>query len=61
MPPLPSGSVRTCSTAAWIGNALYGLKRYGDAEAAYREAIRLDPDNAVMHRNLGKTLYELKP
>ncbi|MDQ2804972.1 MAG: hypothetical protein M3Y41_20715, partial [Pseudomonadota bacterium] len=35
------------------GNRLYGEYRYIDAEAAYREAIRLDPGNADAHNDLG--------
>ncbi len=36
------------------------LKRYPEAEAAFREAIRLDPANADAHGNLGIVLGELK-
>ena len=35
------------------GNRLCGEYRYADAEAAYREAIRLDPGNADAHNDLG--------
>ena len=35
------------------GNRLCGEYRYVDAEAAYREAIRLDPGNADAHNDLG--------
>jgi tetratricopeptide (TPR) repeat protein len=31
-------------------------QRYVPAEAEYREAIRLDPDYAVAHNNLGDVL-----
>jgi tetratricopeptide (TPR) repeat protein len=36
------------------------LKRYDEAEAAYREAIRLDPSDVYAWDNLGDTLEELK-
>jgi Flp pilus assembly protein TadD len=35
------------------GNRLCGEYRYVDAEAAYHEAIRLDPGNADAHNDLG--------
>jgi Protein kinase domain/Tetratricopeptide repeat len=35
------------------GNRLAGEYRYVDAEAAYREAIRLDPGDADAHNDLG--------
>ena len=35
------------------GNRLCGEYHYVDAEAAYREAIRLDPGNADAHNDLG--------
>ena len=35
------------------GNRLFGEYRYADAEAAYREAIRVDPGNADAHNDLG--------
>jgi Flp pilus assembly protein TadD len=39
-----------------LGDALMHLRRYTDAEAAYREAIRLDPDMACAHSDLGYLL-----
>jgi tetratricopeptide (TPR) repeat protein len=42
-----------------LGNAQYVLGRYADAEAAYREAIRLDPKFTFAHNGLGNTLYNL--
>jgi tetratricopeptide (TPR) repeat protein len=38
------------------GNLLLNQRRFADAEAAYREAIRLDPGLAVAHNNLGNVL-----
>ncbi len=32
-------------------------RKHSEAEVSYREAVRLDPGNAVMHRNLGSALY----
>jgi serine/threonine-protein kinase len=40
------------------GNALSGLGRYPEAEAAYHEAIRLKPDFAEAHNNLGIVLVD---
>lgn len=45
-----------------LGNALYHLGRYADAEAAYREALRVDPDHASAfetHANLGSALLQM--
>jgi tetratricopeptide (TPR) repeat protein len=36
-----------------LGTALQYLGRHEEAAAAYREALRVDPDNAVTHNNLG--------
>ncbi len=46
----------------WIneGSALYDLKRYEEALAAYEQAIRLDPNVAVAYNNKGNILYDLK-
>ena len=35
-------------------------ERYTEAEAAYREAIRLGPADASTHSNLGNVLYALE-
>jgi hypothetical protein len=37
------------------GNALFGLKEYVDAAAAYQKAIELNPANAAAHYSLGRT------
>jgi tetratricopeptide (TPR) repeat protein len=36
-----------------LGNVYADLGRHADAEAAYRQAIDLDPDDADYHNNLG--------
>ena len=41
---------------AGLGDTLYLLEYFDEAEAAYREAIRLDPADARMHNGLGKAL-----
>jgi cytochrome c-type biogenesis protein CcmH/NrfG len=38
---------------AWAIRAYLGLKRYAEAVEAYKEAIRLEPDNASAHMGLG--------
>jgi tetratricopeptide (TPR) repeat protein len=40
------------------GLALHEQRRYKDAEAAYREALRLKPIYPEAHNNLGAALYE---
>lgn len=35
------------------------MKRYPEAEAVYREAIRLDPSLAIAHNNLSRALVKL--
>ena len=42
-----------------LGASNLGLKRYPAAETAFREAIRLNPDYAQAHNNLGNVLQEL--
>jgi tetratricopeptide (TPR) repeat protein len=39
-----------------IGTSLIERNRWEDAEAGYREAIRLDPKLAIAHNNLGRLL-----
>lgn len=41
----------------FLGNALFGLGRLAEAEDAYRQAIRLLPDNAEAYNNLAWLLY----
>jgi tetratricopeptide (TPR) repeat protein len=36
------------------------LNRYEEAEKEYKEALRINPDDALAHYNLGVLLYELK-
>jgi hypothetical protein len=49
-------SAPSASTRADEGDRLYGQRRYADAEAAYREAIRLDPYLSAAHAGLGAAL-----
>jgi tetratricopeptide (TPR) repeat protein len=46
----------------WLkeGNALYGLKRYEEALAAFEQAIRLDPNDASTYHGKGIALGGLK-
>src|SRR5262249_35304124 len=39
-----------------LGSALNGQGRHKEAEAAYRKAIRLEPDSATAHNDLGSAL-----
>jgi Flp pilus assembly protein TadD len=43
-----------------LGNTLFALGQYSEAEAAYREAIRLNPGEALYRLNLGATLADLE-
>jgi tetratricopeptide (TPR) repeat protein len=45
----------------WVeeGNALWGLKRYEEALAAYEQALRLDPNFAFAYNNKGIILEHL--
>jgi tetratricopeptide (TPR) repeat protein len=49
------------TTEDWLkeGIALYELKRYEEALAAYEKAIRLDPNFAAAYNNKGDALYKL--
>lgn len=40
------------------GNEAYRLKQYEKAQAAYREALKIDPDNAIALFNLGNALFK---
>jgi WD40 repeat protein/Tfp pilus assembly protein PilF len=42
-----------------LGNELASQGRYPEAEAEYREALRLKPDSAEIHSNLGDVLCRL--
>ena len=43
-----------------LGNLLYRSRRFEEAEAEYREALRLEPDFVRAHANLGFLLKRLK-
>ena len=43
-----------------LGNLLRGLKRYEEAEQAYRQAIALDPKYAYPWNNLGNVMKDLE-
>lgn len=45
--------------AYYLGNALASKYRNSEALAAWRDAVRLDPANAVAHRNLGHALWRI--
>src|SRR5947209_9497496 len=49
------------SKEQWLyeGNTHYGEKRYKAALQAFEQAISLDPNDAVLHYNLGLTLNNL--
>jgi tetratricopeptide (TPR) repeat protein len=57
--PVPSASPATIA-AARRGDSLYTLGQYTDAEAAYREAVRVDPSYAPGHESLGNALRSLE-
>ncbi len=42
-----------------LGNALYGLGRYGEAMQRYLQSIEIDPDYVEAWNNLGNSLAEL--
>jgi tetratricopeptide (TPR) repeat protein len=43
--------------AYYLGNVLASKGRLGEALAAWRDAVRLDPGNALAHRNLAWALF----
>ena len=57
---LPDTSQKTKEQWLEEGNNLYVLKRYEEALAAYEQAIRLDPNDALAFYNKGGALIELK-
>jgi Flp pilus assembly protein TadD len=42
-----------------LGNVLGDLNRLPEAEAAYRQALALQPDYAIAYNDLGTVLYKL--
>ena len=40
------------------GREFFSQQKYADAEPYYREAVRLEPGNAVYNNNLGDTLFQ---
>lgn len=42
-----------------LGYALFGLRRFSEAAGQYAEVVRLRPDSAEAHNNLGNTLLQL--
>ncbi|HEX6972811.1 MAG TPA: protein kinase [Vicinamibacterales bacterium] len=41
----------------WLGGALLGLGRVDEAMEAYREALRIEPDNGQAHQGLARALW----
>jgi len=60
-PTIPSDKVQK-TKEQWLeeGKRLRNRKRYEEALAAYEQAIRIDPNNALAYSNKGYILYELK-
>lgn len=61
LPDRPGGRSRSgrhpaATESAMRGDRMRALRRYEDAEDAYRESIRLDPDDPVKYNDLGGTL-----
>lgn len=42
-----------------LGDASYGLEKYEEAITAYKEAIKLQPNNSLCHYNLAKTYLKV--
>ncbi|MDA7853373.1 tetratricopeptide repeat protein, partial [Porticoccaceae bacterium] len=42
-----------------LGASNLGLKRFAEAESAFREAVKLKPNYAQAHNNLGNALHQL--
>jgi predicted O-linked N-acetylglucosamine transferase (SPINDLY family) len=56
----PAGSLQQARAWNALGNLLHGKGRTGDAQAAYRAALAVDPDNADALNNLGGLLAAAK-
>jgi len=46
--------------AYYLGNLLYDRRRYEEAIHQWRKAVRLEPRNAVAHRNLGIAAFNVE-
>jgi tetratricopeptide (TPR) repeat protein len=55
-----SGTAAKAEERATAGDGLYDQGRFADAEAAYLEAIRLDPNHAYAHNGLGNVLWDVE-
>jgi len=55
-PDIPKAAPLQADLRIAYGNALLGIRRVSDAEVAYRDAIKLNPDSAEAHNNLGWAL-----
>jgi Flp pilus assembly protein TadD len=42
----------------WYGNTLWALKRTDDGISQYRQVLRLNPEDAAAHTNLGLALLQ---
>lgn len=42
-----------------LGDVSYELEKYEEATTAYKETIKLQPDNSVCHFNLAKTYLKM--
>jgi WD40 repeat protein/serine/threonine protein kinase len=58
----PSGLLKTPTYLSYwdLGNVLHDQKKPGEAEAAIRKAIVLQPNDAQAYNNLGEVLYDQK-
>src|SRR2546422_6556389 len=56
----PRSTLFPYTTLFRSGKALYDQEKYTEAEAEYREAIRLDPKMGSAHMNLGLALFQQK-
>ena len=60
--PTPPGftPLRTAKDNDARGSELFRQQKYAEAEPYYREAVRLEPGNAVYNNNLGDALFQQK-